>query len=439
MPPNSSEASTIEPALPATPGEAGKPRSLWYNRDFLLLWSGQMLSSVGTQVSALAYPLLVLFLTGSPVQAGIVGGLQSLPFLFLSLPVGALLDRWDRKRVMILADSGRALSLFSVGLVYTLFGTVPLFQFYITALVEGILFVFFNLAQVACLPRVASKEQLPAATGMYQTLDGASVLVGPPLGGVLYGLGRMLPFFTDAFSYVFSVGSLLLIRTSFQEERSARTRNLRAEIAEGLRWMWHQPIVRFTALMGSILNFLGAGFGLIIIVLAQHQGASSSTIGVIFAIGSVGVILGSLLAPLIQKRWSFGRVVITFIWINALIWPLYALASTPLLLGVLSAAYFLIGPIFNVVVMSYRLSLIPDALQGRVNSAVRVFAYGLIPVGQAVTGLLLQQIGPIATILLLAVGFVVLALMITLNPDIRHASRPGDNPPAQPEVSIEAE
>ncbi len=430
MPPNSSEASAIEPSLPAASGAAVKPRSLWHNRDYLLLWSGQIFSSVGTQVSGLAYPLLVLFLTGSPVQAGIVGGLQSLPFLFLSLPVGALLDRWDRKRVMMLADTGRALSLFSVGLVYTLFGTVPLFQFYITALVEGTLFVFFNLAEVSCLPRVVSKEQLPAATGMYQTLDGASVLVGPPLGGVLYGLGRMLPFFADAFSYIFSVGSLWLIRTRFQEERRARPRNLRAEIAEGLRWMWRQPLVRLTALMGSMLNFLGAGFGLIIIVLAQHQGASSATIGVIFAIGSVGVILGALVAPLIQKRLGFGQVVIIFLWVLALLWPLYALASTPLLLGVLSAAYFVIGPIFNVVVMSYRLALIPDALQGRVNSAVRLFSYGLIPVGQAVTGLLLQQLGPVATILLLAVGYVVLALVATLNPDIRHATRPEDSPPA---------
>jgi predicted MFS family arabinose efflux permease len=213
----------------------------------------------------------------------------------------------------------------------------------------------------------------------------------------------------------------LLIRTPFQGERSAKPRKLRAEIAEGLNWLWRQPLLRFTAFMGSMLNFLGAGFGLILIVLAQHQGASSATIGVIFAVGSVGVIIGSLLAPPIQKRVRFGQVVVAFLWIDALLWPLYALASTPLLLGALSVAYFLIGPIFNVVVMSYRLSLIPDALQGRVNSAFRLFSYGLIPVGQALTGLLLQQVGPIATILLLAVGFVLLALLATLNPHIRHA------------------
>src|SRR5262249_44544096 len=157
--------------------------------------------------------------------------------------------------------------------------------------------------EVACLPRVVAKDQLAAATGQNQASLGASVLVGPPLGGLLYALGRMLPFLADAFSYVFSVGSLLLICTNFQEERNGKPRKLRAEIKEGLAWMWHQPVVRFTAMMGCVLNFLGAGFGLIIIVLAQDQGASSSTIGVVFAIGSVGLIIGSLLGAPIQKRF----------------------------------------------------------------------------------------------------------------------------------------
>jgi MFS family permease len=414
------EASTTQTTPVPMPEAASHPRSLWRNRDYLLLWSGQVISSVGTQVSGLAYPLLVLFFTGSPVQAGIVAALQTLPLLLLSLPVGALLDRLDRKRVMILADSGRALSLFSIGLVYTLFRSVPLIQFYLTALVEGTLYVFFSLAQLACLPRVVPREQLPTATGQNQASESAAVLVGPPLGGLLYALGRMLPFLADAVSYVFSVASLLLIRTTFQEERSARPRKLRSEMAEGLAWMWRQPLVRFTAVLGSGLNFLGAGFSLIIIVLAQRQGASSTTIGVIFAIGSVGLILGSLLGAPIQKHWSFGRVVITVCWIRALVWPVYALASTPLLLGILAAAIYLVIPVLNVVTISYRLALIPDALQGRVNSATRLIAYGVKPLGVAMTGLLLQSIGPVATILCFAVGFVALALWVSLNPHIRH-------------------
>jgi MFS family permease len=140
--------------IPVEQPAASQVKSLWRNRDYLLLWSGQMVSSVGTQVSGLAFPLLALLLTGSPAQAGFMGALRALPYLFLSLPVGALVDRWDRKRVMILCDSGRAITLGSIPLVYALFGTVPVAQLYLAALVEGTLFVFFNIAEVACLPRV---------------------------------------------------------------------------------------------------------------------------------------------------------------------------------------------------------------------------------------------------------------------------------------------
>src|SRR5262249_43553503 len=148
-------ASTEATGSAATPR---RPRPLWFNRDYMLLWSGQTVSSVGTGVSRLAFPLLVLDLTQSAAQAGIVGARQALPYLLLSLPVGALIDRWDRKRVMILCDVGRALAMGSVPLAVWL-GWLTIQQLYAVALIEGILYVFFNLAEVACLPHVVSKPQ----------------------------------------------------------------------------------------------------------------------------------------------------------------------------------------------------------------------------------------------------------------------------------------
>src|SRR5579863_4118795 len=111
---------TETPDEMATPG-ASSPhgsRSLWRNRDYMLLWSGQAISSVGTQVSQFSFPLLALFLTGSPAQAGLIGASRTVPYIFLSLPVGALIDRWDRKRVMLLCDTGRAIALGSIPVVY---------------------------------------------------------------------------------------------------------------------------------------------------------------------------------------------------------------------------------------------------------------------------------------------------------------------------------
>jgi MFS family permease len=173
---------------------------LWSNRDYMLLWSGQAVSSLGTQVSTIAFPFLVLALTGSLAQAGFMGGLRALPYLIFSLPAGALIDRWDRKRVMIICDGGRALALGSIP-VAVLLGQLTMLQLYLVSAVEGTLFVFFNLAEVACLPRVVPPEQLPAATAQNSATDGTSFLVGPALGGALFGLGQMLPFLGDAVSY----------------------------------------------------------------------------------------------------------------------------------------------------------------------------------------------------------------------------------------------
>ncbi|HEV8192603.1 MAG TPA: MFS transporter, partial [Ktedonobacterales bacterium] len=167
------------PKISATPQ---RPRSLFRNRDYMLLWGGQTVSTIGTEVSMVAFPFLVLALTGSPAQAGLMGGLRALPYLLFSLPAGALIDRWNRKTVMILCDAGRALALGSIPLALIL-GQLTLVQLYTVSAAEGTLFVFFNLAEVASLPRVVPKEQLPAANAQYSATEGTSALVGPALGG----------------------------------------------------------------------------------------------------------------------------------------------------------------------------------------------------------------------------------------------------------------
>ncbi|MGZ3662944.1 MAG: MFS transporter, partial [Ktedonobacterales bacterium] len=286
-----------------------RSRSLWRNRDYMLLWSGQTVSSVGTQVSQLAFPLLVLALTGSPAQAGIAGALRALPYIIFSLPVGALIDRWDRKRVMILCDIGRALALGSIPIAMA-FNQLTVVQLFAVALIEGTLFVFFNLAEVACLPRVVTKEQLPAATATNSATEGTSALVGPSLGGALYTLSSMLPFVVDAISYAVSFFSLFFIRTTFQGERTGQRRNLWVEIGEGIAWLWHQPLIRYIAVLTGGYNFISAGTPLILIVLATQQRASPTLIGLIFTIGGIGGIIGAFIAAPLQKRLSFAQVIV---------------------------------------------------------------------------------------------------------------------------------
>lgn len=393
---------------------------LWQNRDYLLLWSGQVVSSLGSQVSQLALPLLLLALTHSPAQAGVAGALRATPYLIFSLPAGALIDRWDRKRVMIVCDTGRALSLVSLAIALWL-GRLTLVQIYLVSLIEGTLYVFFNLAEAACLPRVVSKEQLPAATAQNLATFNISTLLGGPLGGTLYSVSQVLPFVADAASYALSVLSLLRINTPFQEERAPTARKLWREIKDGLLWLWGHQLIRSMALLTGGLNLLMGGYSLLAIVLLQHLHASPLTIGLVFAAVGIGGIVGTVIAPSIQKRFSFGQVIIATCWGVSLLWPLYTVSPTVVSVGVISTLIFLAFPLYDTVQFSYRSAIIPDALQGRVNSVFRLFAFAGQPLGLALTGVFLQTLTIFPTILVFAGGFWLLALAATLNVHIRQA------------------
>ncbi len=245
--------------------------------------------------------------------------------------------------------------------------------------------------------------------------------VGPPLGGVLYSFGRFLPFLTDAISYAVSVFSLSFIKTKFQVERVAALRKLRVEIVEGMKWLWQQPLLRSMAFLNSGMSSLCAGLALIIIVLAQQQHVSATFIGIIFGAGGATSTLGALVAPLLQKRLSYGQAIIGLWWLYGLMWALFVIAFTPILLGAFVAIFFLVDSIYNIVQFSYRLALIPDELQGRINSAFHLISYSLRPLGLALTGLCIQFIGAVPTTVVVSIGLFLLAVAATVNPHIRKA------------------
>jgi predicted MFS family arabinose efflux permease len=402
---------------------AGPPRGapLWRNADYMLLWSGQVVSTLGSTASTIIYPLLILSLTGSPRDAGIAGALRALPYLVLSLPVGALIDRWDRKRVMILCDVGRGIAVASIAAAMAL-DALTLAQIYIVTLVEGSLYVFFNIAEVAALPRVVPAAQLPEAAAQNEAGFGAANIVGPSFGAFLYqSFGRGVPFLADALTYMISVLSLLRIRTVFRGDHAPERRDLRAEVAEGMRWLWSNPLIRFMAFLTGATNLVGAGAPLLLIVLAKEMGARDAEIGVIFSVAGVGGIVGSLVGGQVQKRFGFGAVIVALMWGEAVLFPLYALVPSWPLLGLIGALLVLLSPIYNVVQFSYRLALIPDRLQGRVNSTFRLICFGLMPVGAALSGVLLERFGTGTTIAFFSAWLAALAVITTANRHVRHA------------------
>lgn len=221
---------------------------------------------------------------------------------------------------------------------------------------------------------------------------------------------------------VLSTSAAFFIRTPFQLEHVSVERHLLAEIKEGIAWLWNQPLIRYMTFLTGGLNFAGNATFLILLILAKERGASPALIGVMFAIASIGGLAGSLVAPRIQKRFGYAQVITSTVWIGALVVPLYTVAPNAYIIGVLGAISFVVGPIYNAVQFSYRVSLIPDALQGRVNSAVRMVAFGMIPLGNALAGVLIQTIGAVHAVLVFAAVRFVLAVLTSINPHVRAAS-----------------
>ncbi len=182
-------------------------------------------------------------------------------------------------------------------------------------------------------------------------------------------------------------------------------------------------MIRYIAFLTGGLNFVGSGSLIIVLILIKNQGGTPFLVGVAEAIASVGGILGAVIGGAIQKRFSFAQVIIATVWIQALAWPLLAIAPNFAIIGIVSAVVFMAGPIYNVVQFSYRLSLIPDELQGRVNSVFRLLAFGFQPIGLAAAGALVEGVGANITVLIFGGMLVLLAILTNTNPYVRRANR----------------
>ena len=359
----------------------------------MLLWSGQLVSWIGTEVSGIALPLVVLALTGSPAQAGGVAAIRGLVYVFWAIPAGVIIDRWDRKIVMSVANLGSGLAIGSITLGLA-FHSLSVIQIYLASAIEGSFFVFANLGRFASFPKVVSKEQFPAAAAQSGTAEHLALLVGPPLGGFLYQIaGGFMAFLLDSLSYFINAFSIFFINIPLGTETPTERKAIRHEIKEAILWFWHQPLLRFLNLLTAGRTILAAGLYLLIIVLAQENQASSLFIGLIFAIGACGGILGSLVAAKLHNRFGMKQLLTGISLLSLLIFSLYAVAINNFLLAGITALFYAADPLYYVIVSSYSAKTVPDEIRGRVSSLTRLVVLGAYSFGFFVTGNLLQYFG----------------------------------------------
>jgi MFS family permease len=393
------------------------------NRDFMLLWSGEALSQLGSQASTVAFPLLVLSLTGSPAKAGVVGLAKWLPLAVAALPAGMAADHFDRKRLIIGSDAIRALLLASIPVVLWL-GHPPFLQVAAVAFLDGCLFTVRYVAERGALPHVVPPEQLPDAVTQNEARVFAANIIGPPLGGLLFAAGRALPFLADACSYAASMVTVAATRASFQLRSRAPRRERWGGLAEGMRWLWGEPFFRSTALLFAAGNPLYTGLYLLAILLAKHHGASSAAVGAMFALVGAGGLLGAVLAGPLRPRMSARTALVGEAWLVCCVAPLLLVAHAAALIGLIVAAAEFPTPLTNSFVSGYRVAATPDHLQGRVQAAGTLTTMSLAWLGPLVVGFAFQHAGPNATVLTVTAWAALLAVVTTSVPALR-AGPPG--------------
>jgi Transmembrane secretion effector len=409
-------------ATAAVAGDSVEPVSavpLRRNRDFLLLQTGQLLSSAGSQSTAIAYPLLVLAITGSAAQAGGVAFARTLPLALLALPFGVAADRWNRKWLMIGADGVRGLALAGLAGVIAI-DEVTFWAIALVAFVEGAGTALFSAAQSGALRAVVPVRQLPAAAAAHTGREAAVQVAGPPLGGALFGIARALPFVVDAISYAFSSLSLLAMRMPFQEAREVDRSRLRSQLAEGFRFLWRHPFLRTSALLFGLANFLGPGLLLAVVVIGTDQGLSSGEVGVLVAAFGICLLLGSFLSPLVRRLLPVRAVLVLELWTwlgcaAFLVRPDVYVLTASLLPTALAI------PSTDSVVHGYRIAMTPDRLLGRAEAVRTTISLLIAPLGPLAAGILLGAVSARVTIAVFVAFAFALAIWGTLSPSIRTA------------------
>lgn len=406
---------------------------LFRNRDYMLFWSGQALSELGSQTSTVAYPLLVLALTGSAAKAGIVGLARWLPLAIFAIPAGALADRIDRKRLMIASDAIRMLGAASIVVALWL-GRPPFVQVAAVAFIDGGLFITSHICERGALLQLVDSRQVQNAVAQNEARYFGASIIGPPLGGLLFSIARALPFVTDTLSFACSMTTTALTRPRLQTA-TQRVSSVRAGLTGGFAWLRRQPFYLTTSLLFAAGNPVYTGLYLLAILLARRHGASSAAVGAMFAIVGAGGVLGAVVAAPARRRFSARMVIAGGEWVLLFCVLLLLVARSAFVIGLLVAAAEFVTPIGNSLVAGSRVAATPDHLQGRVAAVSSTVAMSFGWLGPLAVGFAFQHAGATTTIIAVALWSTALAGAATLAPALRNgppapARRDHDQPEA---------
>lgn len=405
------------------------PRSspLGQNGDFVRLWTGGAVSGLGSSISALAYPLLALSVTGSAGRAGLLGLVALAAGALMRLPAGALVDRVPLRRILVGADVLRTVTTAAL-VTSVVTGRLALWQLLVVATINAFAAVFGEIAHSVALRHVVAPAQLPTAFALDDGRRHAISLAGQPAGGVLYGVAPSLPLVADLVSFLVSAVVSATIKAPMQPSPDHTSRpRLSADLLTGLTFLWREPFLRATLLAASGYQLVYAGATFALIANFTAAGASPASLGVLFAVAAAGGILGAVTAPALQSRLPYSTVVVTMGWTAAVVFASFAWIEQPLLAGALLGCIFFTSAPANAVLLAAQITRTPSHLQGRVMAASYLIAGLAAPLGPPISGALLDVTGQLPTFLAIAALTGIITIAVHLNRPIRTLPRPSES------------
>jgi MFS family permease len=360
-------------------------------RDFGKLWTAASVSTLGDGITVTAGPLLAATLTRDPLLIGVVGAASFAPWVLVGLVSGALVDRLDRRRLMWTVDLARAavLVLLTTAILAG-WASIPLLA--AGAFLLGVGQTLFDSAAQASIPSLVGRDSDRLATANGRLLGAQTVsqqFAGPPAGGALFTVAPWLPYAADALSFLGSSVLIARIRGRIAVDRTGPARSIRADIAEGLRWLARHRLLRGLAVLTGVLNLVFMAGEVVLVLLAQDRlGLGNVGYGLLLTSTAVGSLLGSLVTARVTRWWGEARAYLVSLGLLAAVLAVLGLTTlVPVAAGALAVLGFAVT-LGNVILQSLRQEVTPAALLGRVVSVYRLVGLGAIPVGALVGGLL---------------------------------------------------
>ena len=418
------EAVEADQDAAATAAPAPAPKgSLWRDRNFMTLWSGQALSQFGAQITELAIPVLaVLALNATEWEVGVLSAAQVAAFLIVGLPAGAWIDRMRKRHVMIVADAVRAAALATLP-VLTLLGILQIWHMILVALIMGVATVFFDVSNQSIVPSLVRANQIAEANGKLQSTEQLAGLAGPAVGGWLLGiLAAPLAILITVGTYLASFVALLFTRDHEQLRAPEDHKPLVHEIGEGLRWVFGNPLLRRIVLTTGTANFFGTIAATLLPIFALRElGLTPQMFGIVFTVSAVGGLLGAIATPRIVERIGEARAIpISAIAFSVTPFFLPAISLVPALAFPLLAIQFFLTSftvlLYNITQVTFRQRITPPRLLGRMNASVRFVVWGVMPISALLAGALGTWIGTVPTLWIAACGELFACLFVVIGP-----------------------